>query len=89
MNTPSPPTRAPTAAPTASPVPPNGSPCNCDSCTSTVLDTLASGFSCGDRIQDVINVNGLSELNACRLVADEFPATCGPDCHPDKVRKVA
>ena len=60
-------------------------PCTCPSCTDTVWNQLAAGFSCGDRIEYLqSNEANLypSERDACIRVADmEFPDLCG-DCNP-------
>ena len=46
-------------------------PCGCLACTNTVLNTLANGFSCLDRINYKQTADGLTEWNACRYVSDE------------------
>lgn len=63
-------------------------PCNpidCNipaSCTREALAADAGGFSCGDRINFLINDRGLSEVEACNRVASiEFPVECRP-CNP-------
>lgn len=51
-------------------------------CTALVLDAVAGEFSCRDRIQYLIDSEGLSEESACRQIAvDESPEICGP-CDP-------
>ena len=45
---------------------------------------MAGDYSCGARIEWLMNTQSLSELNACRQVSDEFPSICGPSCHPDQ-----
>ena len=58
--------------------------CGCDSCTEDVLNSVADGFSCGNRINWVITNLDYSESEACILVAsDEFPSICG-GCDPSK-----
>lgn len=53
-----------------------------ETCTPSVLDTDAKGFSCGDRMNFLITADGLSEMVACMLVAEvEFPIQCGA-CNP-------
>jgi hypothetical protein len=52
-------------------------------CTSFVLDSLAGGFSCRDRIQFLMDSQGQTEESACRQIAvDEFPQVCGL-CNPN------
>merc|ERR1712161_58921 len=52
-------------------------------CTSQVLDTIAQGHSCRDRIQYLMDLLGKREIEACRQVAvDEYPEECG-FCRPD------
>ncbi|CAB9505198.1 Hemolysin-type calcium-binding repeat (2 copies) [Seminavis robusta] len=84
---PVPSTPKPTKAPTAPVPPPTASPplrCGCADCTNERWNTLAGGFSCGERIVFVIGM-GSTEEAACRLVAgSEWPDTCGPFCDPDR-----
>ena len=56
--------------------------CGCTSCTKDVLDSIAGGFSCENRINWVIENKGFSEADACKLVGDEYPSICGM-CHAD------
>jgi hypothetical protein len=42
-----------------------------DICTTAVLNTVADGFACGDRIVWLMDTKGESEEEACRLVANE------------------
>lgn len=58
-----------TPSPVQAPTP--NSPCGCVSCTESILSTLANGFSCLDRITYKQDVDGLTELDACRFVSDE------------------
>lgn len=52
-------------------------------CTATVLRTMAGAFSCGDRINWLMSSEGLSEAQACMVVAvNEFPNACG-GCNPN------
>ena len=60
------------------------SPCSCKSCSDQVLGVIADGYTCGSRIDWLINTQNFSELDACRKVSDEFPSICGPSCHPDQ-----
>ena len=75
----------PTGAPvTPAPTDPMGVPlhCGCFDCTEAAWDTVAGGFTCGERIVFVIGM-GSTEDAACRLVAGvEFPDDCGA-CNPD------
>ena len=62
--------------------------CGCEECTASVLDTLVTdgdgAYSCGSRIDWVMETYPATELAACRRVAGvEFPAVCGPKCDPD------
>jgi len=54
--------------------------CGCDSCTEEVLSSVAEGNACRDRINWVIANNGLSEIDSCSQVGDEYPSICG-GCH--------
>lgn len=68
----------PTAAPTSLPE----TLCGCESCTEQVWDSLAGGFSCGERIQQIHGEPGYpTHWDACAYVALEFASTCGA-CHP-------
>ena len=58
-----------TPSPVQAPTP--NAPCGCVSCTDSILNTLANGFSCLDRITYKQVVDGLTELDACRFVSDE------------------
>lgn len=57
--------------------------CGCPkTCTSDALGKVANGFSCKERIQWLMTNRGLSELGACKQVADsEYQNVCG-DCNP-------
>jgi len=89
-------TAAPVAL-TSSPVAPSEAPfaptpnapptiepkCGCSSCTQDVLDRNANGYSCGGRINWLINNEGFSEADACASVAgSEYPYICG-GCDPN------
>jgi len=51
-------------------------------CTDEVLDTIAEGYSCRDRLQYLMDVLDKSELDAChQLAVLEYPAQCG-FCRP-------
>lgn len=57
--------------------------CGCSSCTSSVLNKDADGYSVRDRIDWVMTNMGQSEQDACSLVCgDEFPGVCGGECDP-------
>lgn len=60
--------------------------CGCTTCTMSALATLdANGDTCGNRIDYEINDNaGVTEAEACSVVATRYPLTCGPVCHPQK-----
>ena len=50
-----------------------------ESCTSDVLNAVAEGYTCRERILWLMKVHGIEEVTACRQVAlDEYPDTCGP-----------
>lgn len=59
--------------------------CGCKSCTDDILERNADGYTCQDRINWVRafdqTVMG-SEFFACRVVAQQFPSICGPECNP-------
>jgi len=58
--------------------------CGCDSCTENVLNSDADGYSCGNRIDWVVANEGVSESDACFMVANkEFSAICG-GCDPSQ-----
>mmetsp|Transcript_223 Transcript_223/g.546 ORF Transcript_223/g.546 Transcript_223/m.546 type:complete len:213 (+) Transcript_223:3328-3966(+) len=47
-------------------------------CTDEILGRDASGYSCGDRIQYLMDVLNKSILDSCRQIAvDEYPNQCG------------
>jgi len=51
-------------------------------CSDEVLDAMAQGHSCRDRIKYLMDVLGKSEIDACRQVAvNEYPQECGL-CRP-------
>lgn len=60
--------------------------CGCTSCTTTALATLdANGDTCGNRLDhEMLQAMGLTETEACSIVATRYPLTCGPVCHPEK-----
>jgi endo-1,3(4)-beta-glucanase len=59
-----------------------GVSCFNPTCTDEVLDTIAEGYSCRDRIQYLMDVLGKTELDAChQLAVLEYPAQCG-FCRP-------
>jgi beta-glucanase (GH16 family) len=54
-----------------------------ETCTQSVLEAIAQGFPCGDRISFLIKNKGLSVTDACAQIAvSEFPTKCG-GCNPD------
>ena len=57
--------------------------CGCDDCTFEVWNTMALGFTCGDRILS-FRPTDISSDEACAMVSDEFTGLCGPQCHPGK-----
>jgi len=74
--------------PTREPTLPPGLNCGCASCTSEVLNRLATDgagtFTCGSRINWLLD-NGFHDVeeDACKQIAhDEFPDVCGPSCDP-------
>lgn len=57
--------------------------CNQPACTEEVLRAIAGTLPCGDRIEWLMNVEKLTELEACSVVAvEEFPDVCG-GCNPN------
>eukprot|EP00934_Nitzschia_sp_Nitz4_P007562 Nitzschia sp. Nitz4//scaffold27_size158506//54819//58530//NITZ4_002596-RA/size158506-snap-gene-0.215-mRNA-1//-1//CDS//3329545476//7552//frame0 len=57
--------------------------CNTSTCTDAVLSSLADSLPCGDRIDWLISDRGMSEVQACTVVAaQEFPVVCG-GCNPN------
>ena len=56
--------------------------CPCEECDETVLNTIADGFSCGERIRFLQTQAGgwFSATESCNFVASEFSAcrACGP-----------
>jgi hypothetical protein len=61
--------------------------CDCPSCTQAVMSQNADGHSCGNRMNWMMETKGMSQLDACKFVADEFPSICG-SCHADRCRSV-
>lgn len=59
--------------------------CGCpDTCTNTVLEYQAVGYTCGERIQWLIQNDSKSQREACIKVAgNEFADQCG-ECNPNK-----
>jgi hypothetical protein len=61
--------------------------CGCDTCQANALAADAGGYSCGDRIQYLVEQMSNTyptEQAACRQVAGvEFPTQCSP-CNPDQ-----
>lgn len=62
--------------------------CGCLDCTEEVWQRVAEGHTCGSRIRYVAfetpDGNNQPILDACRLIADEYPSVCGPECDPDQ-----
>jgi len=78
------PTTTSSSAPSKSPSAKLTNSCGCDSCTESILNTLAGDHTCGSRINWLQSSAGglLSEEEACiRIGGDEFPEMCGP-CNP-------
>eukprot|EP00934_Nitzschia_sp_Nitz4_P000424 Nitzschia sp. Nitz4//scaffold236_size30323//4352//6175//NITZ4_007984-RA/size30323-processed-gene-0.20-mRNA-1//-1//CDS//3329543481//424//frame0 len=62
---------------------PSDSYCYCEGCTSSALEQLAGGHTCGNRMSWLQDNLDFSEVEACRLVAAvEFPNECGL-CNPN------
>ena len=56
-----------------------------ETCTDQVLNQLAAGYTCRERMLWLMEARGLSERGACREVAvTEFPAECGA-CNPQGI----
>lgn len=81
-------TQHPTIATTTSTTTTISSPsqhCGCGECSEHIWNTLAEGYSCGDRIIWLMNTYGWSEAQACHRVAgQEYPMLCGPACDPNQ-----
>jgi len=87
------PTPAPTPLPTPEPTTSSFYPeqqegddvldCGCQTCTYNVLDQMAGGYSCRDRIEWVMANMGETETQACQRVSLEFPEICGQGCSPN------
>lgn len=85
----------PSPAPSPRSPPPTPSPqkCGVSSCTGTVLGTSAGSSTCGNRIDwvtaNVVTADGqlTTEAGACQLVAEEYPAECGP-CAPSPAQQL-
>lgn len=59
--------------------------CGCNDCTLEILGTDAGdGATCFDRIEDRRIALDITEEDACRIVSDDLPRTCGPMCNPSK-----
>merc|ERR1712218_286148 len=58
--------------------------CGCpESCTASVLNSLAGPYTCQNRIDWMIKVAQFSERDACiRIAREEFSISCSP-CDPD------
>jgi hypothetical protein len=78
------PVPVPAPAPTPAPVP-EGTSCTCTSCTNAVWNSVASGETCGNRINYLLQGESSlypNETAACARVAGiEFPSECGA-CDP-------
>ena len=63
----------------------SGASCRCltESCTQSVLGSLAGPHACGERIVWLERDLDLSEAAACHRVAEEFPEVCGACDPPD------
>eukprot|EP00804_Cyclotella_cryptica_P003674 CCRYP_016563-RA/>CCRYP_016563-RA protein AED:0.35 eAED:0.38 QI:0/0.5/0.33/1/0.5/0.66/3/301/500 len=58
--------------------------CGCSSCTTSVLERNANGYSVRNRIDWFVANTGQSEQDACSTVcAEEFPDVCG-ECDPSQ-----
>jgi hypothetical protein len=54
-------------------------------CTDDVLNTIAGDYLCGGRIEWLIEMQGLSEFDACvQIAVNEFPTECGA-CKPTRL----
>jgi len=79
-------TPAPSPSPSATPtLKPQVTFCGgCSTCTESVWDSLASDgsgeYSCGARVNWLINTQNQSEYQACEEVTAEFPTICTCDC---------
>ncbi|CAJ1947415.1 unnamed protein product [Cylindrotheca closterium] len=58
--------------------------CGCASCNDEVLNRSVGDSTCLERITSLMETQHKSELEACRLVGEEFPKICGGEyCNPD------
>jgi hypothetical protein len=59
--------------------------CEYPLCNEDALGLLADGYSCEARIDYLMGDTAtfLTEVDACRKIALEFPNECGPVCNPD------
>jgi len=63
-------------------LPPAAIHCGIQTCTLIAWETLAGGYTCGDRISWLMETQGRQEVQACEQVAHfEFPNECG-GCDP-------
>lgn len=64
---------------------------NCISCTPEVYKTKtpdpSNPVSCGARITWLMSHNGMSEMDACSAVSQQFSSICGPACDPARCTK--
>lgn len=86
-----------TASPTTTPTPttaPTVVQCGCATCTPAVWNTMTvDNFTCGQRIlhhlvafsnANANNNETTTTTEACAVISELFPTTCGPSCHPDR-----
>ncbi|CAB9518424.1 expressed unknown protein [Seminavis robusta] len=60
--------------------------CGCSRCTNAIWDLELDhdGATCGERIEFLQDVEGQTEVRACRQVTGiEYPQLCGSNCNPD------
>ena len=79
-------------APTPSPVAAPSNICGTETCTQTVLDTLACNdqlggcYTCGSRINYLVNTLMYAPADACEIIGfSQFMTECG-GCMPDRLR---
>lgn len=59
--------------------------CGCTECTSDVLNRIAGEYTCGERLEYLMEAYNLAEEEACiRISRTEFPFLCGPECDPGR-----
>lgn len=63
--------------------------CFCARCNDDILNSLAEGVPCVERIDYLIGLanEDYTERDACIEVSEDHPDVCGPQCHPIKCQE--